>query len=892
MAAQKDNETEWKRIQTKTFTRWCNEHLKVQHIEIEDLSTAFCDGVKLIILLEVLSGKSIGKYNKVPKRPVQKMENVSKALEFIMKAEKIKLVNIGTGDIVTPNLKLILGLVWTLILHYQISHGFQIDGSNSPRHGGHSGHSAKQALLDYIRDKLPNKTIKNLTTDWNDGILIASLVDAHAPGLCTEAEAMDPENALENASLAMTLAQDWLGIAQDMVNPKVDELSMMTYLSQFLDAKLKPGAPLKPRVDPTNVVVYGPGVEENGFEGVPEKAVFTVDITGAGSGAVSAHCTGPNGPVTVDIEDNHDQTYTCTYIPQGPGVHTINVQFNSKPVKDSPFKVNISAGFDASKVKVTGPGLLGGCVREPLNLIIDSGGAGQGSMNIVIDGPEATTTTDTLDDGTNSLVIVASEVGECSVQVEYGGQPVPGSPFLIPVCDPSRVRVLGAGAKGEGVILGELAEVLVDMTDSGVGLLEVGVTLPNGKLETLKMTPADQPNVLKGSYRPSAPGVYKVNVQLAKAHVLSSRVHVAQRVHISGSKVAYVDVDNIIDVHAADGDMGAEFQFKGRPGLKGVDCNFERKSADHKIVHYTPHHVGTLLVTVQCSYTALQHEVRCLDPSKVAVSEGICSAIAEMQQTFVVDTSLAGPGKVDIQITDPTGRPLHAYVVDSEDASGVYSVTYTPPAITTPLSAPPICKVEISFEGKAIQNSPFEVQVSSPGNVKGYGTGLEKAIAMEPISFTVDASQAGDGALNLTIEGPEECNIDCKANGDHIYCVSYVPPLAGTYSVNIKFADVHIPGSPFLVACSRAPPDASKCHAVMEADNQAIMVDAKNAGGTGALEVGVWGAQVPARYVTVEHNGDYTFNVSYEIPEPGETEISIKWHGQHIKGSPFKVVTE
>lgn len=95
MAAQKDNETEWKRIQTKTFTRWCNEHLKVQHIEIEDLSTAFCDGVKLIILLEVLSGKSIGKYNKVPKRPVQKMENVSKALEFIMKAEKIKLVNIG-----------------------------------------------------------------------------------------------------------------------------------------------------------------------------------------------------------------------------------------------------------------------------------------------------------------------------------------------------------------------------------------------------------------------------------------------------------------------------------------------------------------------------------------------------------------------------------------------------------------------------------------------------------------------------------------------------------------------------------------------------------------------------------------------------------------------------
>ena len=677
---------------------------------------------------------------------------------------------------------------------------------------------------------------------------------------------------------------------QDMVNPKVDELSMMTYLSQFLEAKAKPGAPLKPRVDPSKVVVYGPGVEKNGFEGIPEKAVFIVDITGAGSGVVSAHCTGSDGPVPLDIEDNHDQTYTCTYIPRGPGVHTIEVHLDGKPIKASPFTVNISSGFDASKVKVSGRGLLGGRILEPFNLIIDTRNAGQGNITIMIDGPEATTITDVLDDGTNRLVIVASEVGECRVQIDYEGQRVPGSPFLIPVCDPSQVKVHGSGITGEGLLIGEPAELLVDMTESGVGQLEVGMTLPNGKLETVKMMPTDQPNVLRGSYLPSMLGDYKVNVQLAKANVLSSRVSVAQRARIGGSKVAYMGIDNLIDVFAADGDMGAEFQFKGRPGLRGVDCNFERKSANHKIVHYMPHHVGVLLVTVQCAGTSLQHEVRCLDPSKVTVSESIGSATAETQQTFVVDTSLAGPGTVEIRVSDPMERPLHADVVERADAPGIYSVTYTPPANQTPLTAP-VCKVEVSFEGKAIKGSPFEVQVSSPNKVKAYGPGLEKAIVMEPISFTVDASQAGDGSLNLTIEGPEECNIDCKANGDHIYCVSYVPPLAGTYSVNIKFAEVHIPGSPFLVTCSRAPPDASKCHAVMERDNQAIMVDARDAGGTGALEVGVWGSLVPASYVTVEHNGDYTFNVSYEIPEPGEVEISIKWHGQHIKGSPFKAVT-
>ena len=53
----------------------------------------------------------------------------------------------------------------------------------------------------------------------------------------------------------MTLADDWLGVPQlitpeEMINPNCDELSMMTYLSQFPNAKLKPNAPLKPRVQP------------------------------------------------------------------------------------------------------------------------------------------------------------------------------------------------------------------------------------------------------------------------------------------------------------------------------------------------------------------------------------------------------------------------------------------------------------------------------------------------------------------------------------------------------------------------------------------------------------------------------------------------------------------
>ena len=52
----------------------------------------------------------------------------------------------GSGDIVDQNLKLILGLIWTLILHYQISMGFGIGDDK-----GQNGPSPKQALIAYLQ---------------------------------------------------------------------------------------------------------------------------------------------------------------------------------------------------------------------------------------------------------------------------------------------------------------------------------------------------------------------------------------------------------------------------------------------------------------------------------------------------------------------------------------------------------------------------------------------------------------------------------------------------------------------------------------------------------------------------------------------------------------------
>lgn len=53
----------------------------------------------------------------------------------------------------------------------------------------------------------------------------------------------------------------WLQLIkpEEMTNPKVDEQSMMTYLSQFPNAKLDPSAPIRPRTNAARVRAYGPG---------------------------------------------------------------------------------------------------------------------------------------------------------------------------------------------------------------------------------------------------------------------------------------------------------------------------------------------------------------------------------------------------------------------------------------------------------------------------------------------------------------------------------------------------------------------------------------------------------------------------------------------------------
>ncbi|GFV28772.1 plectin [Trichonephila clavipes] len=86
---------------------------------VDDLFEDLRDGHNLISLLEVLSGELLPRER--GRMRFHQLQNVQVALDFL-KNRNIRLVNIRPEDIVDGNPKLTLGLIWTIILHFQANH--------------------------------------------------------------------------------------------------------------------------------------------------------------------------------------------------------------------------------------------------------------------------------------------------------------------------------------------------------------------------------------------------------------------------------------------------------------------------------------------------------------------------------------------------------------------------------------------------------------------------------------------------------------------------------------------------------------------------------------------------------------------------------------------------
>uniref|UniRef100_A0A8C1UR08 Actinin, alpha 4 n=1 Tax=Cyprinus carpio TaxID=7962 RepID=A0A8C1UR08_CYPCA len=220
----------WEKQQRKTFTAWCNSHLRKAGTQIENIEEDFRDGLKLMLLLEVISGERLPKPERGKMR-VHKINNVNKALDFIA-SKGVKLVSIGAEEIVDGNAKMTLGMIWSIILRFAIQ-DISVEET-----------SAKEGLLLWCQRKTaPYKNVKiqNFHISWKDGLAFNALIHRHRPELI-DYDKLRKDDPVTNLNNAFEVAERYLDIpkmldAEDIVGTlRPDEKAIMTYVSCFYHA--------------------------------------------------------------------------------------------------------------------------------------------------------------------------------------------------------------------------------------------------------------------------------------------------------------------------------------------------------------------------------------------------------------------------------------------------------------------------------------------------------------------------------------------------------------------------------------------------------------------------------------------------------------------------------
>ncbi|XP_050531190.1 filamin-A isoform X2 [Daktulosphaira vitifoliae] len=935
----------WKLIQRNTFTRWANEHLRSVDMFIDNLETDLSDGLRLIALVEVLSGKRLPYgYSKKPAFRSQRLENVSVVLKFLEEDEHIKLVNIDSSDIVDCKLKLILGLIWTLILHYSITMPMWGDGDYN-RAPQEKGLSPKQRLLNWIKNKLPDGVpVSNFTTDWNDGRAVGALVDAVAPGLCpnwADWKKGPKEEALKNAKEAMDLADKWLGVKQ-LIKPEelvggADEQSMMTYLSQYPSAKLKQGAPIRPRTSRIAARVFGPGVEPTGPV-AGQQTYFTIDTEGSNDkGNVEVVVENPQGkrePVNV-VPNNNGRIYTVTYTPLMSGPYTVQVKHASANAARSPYRVQVADPVgNPTKVKAFGPGLQpeGVLVAKPTYFEIhtkDAGGKGVPEV-IILDpaGRENTVHAKITKqaDGVYKCDYTAIAQGVHSINIFYDKQPIPHSPFTVltsNASDARKVRCFGRGLQSRGVRVGDDAKFKILTDGAGEGVPEVNVIGPGGIKEPVLMKKSTDEHTYDVMYHPRKPGRHVVMVTFAGQEVPKSpfEVHVmsyketlirAYGPGLTGGVVSYPAVFTV-DTNGETGALG--FSIEG-PSKAKINCNDNGDgSAD---VQYYPTAPGEYAVHVLCDeedipgspFMAYIVPAPNTDfhPERVkCYGDGIHpNGVEQGQRTqFTVDTRKAGTkAPLDVKIYDNAGHLAAEPIMVRDNKDGTFACEYVPTA------APGKHTIQVAYGDVAVPESPFRVPVSQPvdaNQVRVFGPGVAKTGIKSnvPTHFTVDCSNAGIGELNVNLVDNRGVDVPLKVseNDDGSFRIEYVPPAPGTYKLRCTYGGAPVPGCcPIEIMASKPPVDASKVRvdgletgvfldspADFIVDCRAVNTSSLGKGLPGIVTCTVTNPSGARTDTLVAPQGDGTYRISYTPFEEGPHTVEIFYDGAPVVGSPFTV---
>lgn len=235
----KDEPPEWVQQQHKTMLKWVNSKLDTN---LTDLSKDMSDGLILIQLInKIITEIDIERTDlklyllkplyKNPKIGLQKMENVNDFLEFIRIVLKINTTSISADNIIEGNLKLILGLIWTLFI-------FSTSNSIGILNEGNSIIEIKDILMNWVNKHSKLNQISNFNRDWSIEInspdkILKDILKTYIPIDFLKLDDSKLSNLKTILQFAEKLGIPKLAEIEDFQNLVPDEKCILFYLIEW-----------------------------------------------------------------------------------------------------------------------------------------------------------------------------------------------------------------------------------------------------------------------------------------------------------------------------------------------------------------------------------------------------------------------------------------------------------------------------------------------------------------------------------------------------------------------------------------------------------------------------------------------------------------------------------
>ena len=611
-------------------------------------------------------------------------------------------------------------------------------------------------------------------------------------------------------------------------------------------------------------------------------ALFTVDTCGE-TGSLGFSIEGPS-QAKINCNDNGDGSADVDYVPTVAGEYAVHILCDNEDIPGSPYMAQIlpKSDYDPGQVKCYGPGLEEVVQpNEETHFTIDSTKAGKAPLDVLF-----------MDDYGEVKPLWKDENGIqdpkdggiLAVKIIRAKELIKTD--LIGKSDPYAVIKHGAQKFTTKVVKNSLEPEWN---------YEAQVTIPDQGDNAVTIELFDSDKIGKDK---SLGSITFNTSQVVREKVIEQGWYSLQGVN-SGQLLMSADFVSAAPTLAKD----ARPEHQRKMSHKNLDVRrpvLEKKSEGMYECTYTPRKTQKLVICVNYGGVAVPGSPFRVtvddptDPNKVKVyGPGVEDGNKTGKPVdFTVDCKEAGPGDLEINITDDKDQEVPITVNDKGDHT--FNVIYNPKKNGAHT-------IEVKYDGRDVPQSPITVNVKTDIDMRKIKVlGLEDEVFVDCTNdFEVDTSSLPANVtpnIGCAIKCPDGTNLkDLRVDQpgpDGKAKVSYTPSKEGKHEVNVTCDGDPINGSPFKVKAKKGfDPKKVKAYGpglekgICHEPNQ-FTIETRNAG-KGDLGLSIEG---PAEAkMTCKDNRDGSCNVDYVPTVPGKYDIFVKLEDKNIPGSPFNV---